>query len=96
MAKHVSIENGIIDQMVKNKAFVDSFPFLTHAVSRRPTAGRSCCGGGGGVSVDYGMVKRAVAGMGSADRTKLKGMLGADVVRVTYRVNGKMETVEFS
>ena len=96
MASTVCIENGVIDHMAMNTQFTNAFPFLTHAVTRAKQAGCGGCGGRGArISIDYGMVKRAVADMGDNDKVKLKAMLHADKIRVIYRVSGRMQTVEF-
>lgn len=91
MAKTAFIENNLIDKLVRNKRYTDAFPFLANAVSPR----RAGCCKSGSVSTDYATIKRNIANLGFSDREILKGMLQVDKVKVVYRVNGVMQTVEF-
>lgn len=91
--KVISIENSVIDSMVRNKNLTDNFPFLINATSKAKSGCGGC--GSGQLQIDYALIKRTVATLGQNDQARLKSLLGVDQIRVNRRINGRMVPVEF-
>lgn len=93
----VDITSQLIDRMINDSRFTTVFPFLKQAVRTRRTKG--CCGRPAQTitSVDYGWVKKNFAvGTTNNQKLKLKRLLQARQVRVTYRSDsGKIIVLKF-
>ncbi len=91
-AKHelVVLEDSLLTSMAGNSAFVAEFPFLAPlARVLSAAAPRSSCGGCGRTSsapplTPYGAAKAAIAAMPVAKKVRLKELLNARQLRVTY------------
>jgi len=89
--KLVILEDGTLASLAHNKQFLREFPFLK---ALQPyTTGRPSGCGSCGANAKYGRertaafsrAKQSLANMGDPKRRKLKALLNADKVRVTYK-----------
>jgi hypothetical protein len=81
----VSIENATIDRMASDKKFTDEFPCL--GAVKSVTAARGGCGRcrkRRAQNNAYSKAKSCLAGMGSVKKLKLKEMLQAEKILITY------------
>ena len=94
--KLIIIEDGLLSSMASNKQFLSEFPFLKglqqYAQGRQPGCGT--CGGAAKVNAAKAVVftaaKQTLAQMGDSKRRKLKQLLNAEKVRVTYKSGSKI------
>lgn len=92
----VPLDDATIAAMASNQRFLVAFPFLT-GIGRVASA-RTCgsCGTAAKErSAKFGAVKRAFAGMGEEAKRKLKEMLNAKKIRVTYLNDKKVIELTF-
>ncbi len=85
--KLVVVEDGTIASMAGNAAFLAEFPFLA---SLRDAAVPKCGGCKSSSQARaradlFGAAKRTLAGMASDKKRKLKELLNAQQVRITYK-----------
>ena len=81
----VSIENATIDRMAADQKFTDEFPCLS--VVKPVTASRGGCGRcrkRRAQNNAYSTAKSCLAGMDSIKKLKLKEMLQAEQILITY------------
>lgn len=85
--KLVVIEEGTLTSMAGNAAFLAEFPFLATLVQK--TQRRGGCGGCGKAAQErariFGAAKTALAGLASDKKRRLKELLNAQQVRITYK-----------
>lgn len=95
--KLVIIEDGVLTSMSVNQTFVKEFPFLANVTAANQSRGRSCCGRGQEArSRAMSNVKRAIANLDSAKRQRLKQLLNAQQIKVTYKdASGRVIPVVF-
>lgn len=87
--KIVVIEDALVASMASNRVFTKEFPFLAKLHGQAGAQATSGCGGcqrkrnnGRGL---YNTTKTAIAGMVGDRLRKLKTLLGAEQVRITYK-----------
>lgn len=83
----VELEDGLLVKLSTNADIVKAFPFIA-PLGRAPTKTGGCgkCGRAGQDRLAlFQQVKMTIAGMGTDQKRKLKDMLNAVSVRVTYR-----------
>jgi hypothetical protein len=95
LRKLVIIEEGLILSMATSAQFLAEFPFLRSAASLATNlAGQPCnsCGGKAntGRSEVLTKLKQTLAGMPDTQRRKLKELLNAAQVRVTFKQGNKI------
>lgn len=87
--KLVVIEDGALLSMANNAAIIREFPFLSALASRN--LGNRGCGRCGRARVErtiaYMSAKIKLAGMDATKKRRLKELLNAQQVRITYRNN---------
>lgn len=82
--KMVVVEEGTLAGMAANAAFTAEFPFLAPLANMGRNPG--CCGKAAQErSKVFGAAKVALAGMSAEKKRRLKELLNANNVRVTYR-----------
>jgi len=102
MAQHavVILEDGTLRYLASRADLVAEFPFLRQLLERepRPRRGGRCCTGKAPNNERGDMVsqvKRTLIAMSRAKRERLKAMLSASTVRITYRdPKNKIKTVD--
>lgn len=96
MSKLLLLDDGYIKQMLKNQILVDEFPFLKGAAAKVAKKKPCKCGGKQRNDVaDYAGIRAAIAGMPSEKKARLKGLLGAEEIRLYY-TNVKRQKVKLS
>lgn len=96
--KLVVIEEGLLAGMAAGATFVKEFPFLRALASQRaaPSSCRPCSARSKARLAAYGAAKKAIAAMDAAKKRRLKELLNAQQVRVTYLAsNGRAVQVTF-
>jgi hypothetical protein len=91
--KLVIIEDSTLASMAANDSFVKEFPFLQ---ALRVAPKRTGCGSCARNSTAglFGSAKKAVAGLDSEKKRKLKELLNTKELRVTYRTgDGRIVTL---
>ena len=91
--KLVIIEDSTLASMAANDSFVKEFPFLR---ALRVAPKRTGCGSCARNSTAglFGSAKKAIAGLDSEKKRKLKEMLNTKELRVTYRTgDGRIVTL---
>jgi len=91
--KLVIIEDSTLASMAANDSFVKEFPFLQ---ALRVAPKRTGCGSCARNSTAglFGSAKKAIAGLDSEKKRKLKEMLNTKELRVTYRTgDGRIVTL---
>jgi hypothetical protein len=82
--KLVVIEDGLLASMASNDAIRAEFPFIANLQHAKP-AGGGCCGHGAAAHRSvFGGVKQTIANLTSAKIARLKELLNAEQLRVTY------------
>ena len=93
----VTIENATIDRMAADPKFLTEFPFLN--VVKTVSASRGGCGRCRKKRAQnnaYATAKTALAGMDGTKKLKLKEMLQAEKVQISYAVgSGKVTRLTF-
>jgi hypothetical protein len=90
------IEDSTLTNMANNKKFLAAFPVLKSLQKAPKKRGCGRCGAGNNKRANVATsVKRTLAGMGSAQKQKLKDMLNAVRVRIVYR-NERNKIVELT
>ena len=93
----VTIENTTIDRMASDPKFLAEFPFLN--VVKTVTSSRGGCGRCRKKRAQnnaYATAKTALAGMDGTKKLKLKEMLQAEKVQISYAVgSGKVTRLTF-
>ena len=80
----VVIENATIARMAGDPQFVQAFPCIKVAQPAKRGCGR--CGRRQAAGADnYAEIKNCIAHLGNNDKLKLKQMLGADRIQVTFK-----------
>lgn len=97
--KLVVIEEGTITSMASNDTFKKEFPFLASLATKTANK-RGGCGGCGRAAAErtavFTAAKQALAGMDSDKKRRLKELLNAAQVRITYKNNsGKLMQLTF-
>ena len=91
--KLVVIEESLIISMANDKRFTKEFPFLSSLATYNGANGGGCGGCGKGSSSDRAVAltsaKQTLAGMGDNKKRKLKELLNAKQIRITYRMGSK-------
>lgn len=91
--KLVVIENSQLVNMANQKTFLREFPFLKSLAGLNPKSCRPCKGGTRNqrqITDAFASAKQTLAGMGDAKKRKLKQLLNARKVRLTYRMGSKV------
>jgi hypothetical protein len=87
--KLVIIEDSTLASMAANDSFVKEFPFLQ--APKRTGCGSCARNSTAGL---FGSAKKAIAGLDSEKKRKLKEMLNTKELRVTYRTgDGRIVTL---
>lgn len=79
MRNLVTIDNGVIDQLLRTPAVARAIPCLAKPPPAKGFA--PCCGGYSG-HVDYGAIKQCLALLDSAGLKLVKEALGARQIRI--------------
>lgn len=98
--KLVVIEEGVLMVMSNSPTFVKEFPFLATVAAQarakqKKRGGCGSCGRKKDQAVLYGSAKKALAGMDSTKKRRLKELLNAERVRIVYR-SGENKSVELT
>ena len=90
------IEDGTLTSMANNKKILAAFPFLKslQKAPKKPKCGK-CGSGNQRRATVFTAAKRTLAGMGSAQKRKLKELLNTEQVRIIYR-NERNKPVELT
>ncbi len=93
----VVIEEGLLASMATNAAYLREFPFLASLGARQAKPGK--CGGCGRGNAErssiFGAAKAAIGGMAAEKKRRLREMLNARHVRVTY-INNSKRTIQLT
>ena len=93
MQKLVRLDDATMTSVLKNKAVVDKFPFLSHMAKVVVDAGCVPCGRASKKTrTDFNGVRKAIATMSPEQQDVFKNLLGTMRVRVYY-VNDKGTSV---
>ena len=95
--KLVVIEEGTLTSMATNAAFLAEFPFLASLAQRTKKKGCGGCGRAGQERAQlFGAAKAALAGMASEKKRRLKEMLNAQQIQITYKAaNNRVVALKF-
>lgn len=95
--KLLVIQDSTIRAMAAKSEFVKAFPLL-RTVANADKSARTCCAGARKRREKQLMmrVKQSLSGLSSAQKKKLKDMLNADQIRITFRrTTGKVVQLTF-
>lgn len=93
--KIVIIEDSTLASMAANDTFVKEFPFLQKLRVAPKRGGCGACARNSTAGL-FASAKKAVAGLDSERKRKLKEMLNTKELRITYRTGeGKIVTLVF-
>lgn len=96
--KLVVLEDSTVVSMALNAAIVKELPFLAGIAAQARTAGgKKSCGGcrANANRTTYDSAKTAIAGLDSTKKRKLKELMNAERLRVTYRLGNKVQVLTF-
>lgn len=89
MRRHkITLDNAKINAMSLNPAVTALFPFFTKSIST------SVCCGKKSAKPDYETIRHSVIMLTPTDKTKLRDILNADIIRVYVKRDGVVKEVE--
>jgi hypothetical protein len=87
------VEDSTLVSLAANPEAVREFPFLAGLATRAAKAGKRSCGSCGRGAAEraavYGSAKATLAGLTGDKKKRLKEILNAQKVRITYRNSSK-------
>lgn len=96
--KLVVIDEGLIATMAANSNFVKEFPFLASLARLGAQPQKPGCGGCTRNAVDnnatYAAARSAIGSMADSKKIKMKQMLNAKQVLITYKMPGGNKTID--
>lgn len=76
--KEAIINEQTVQGLMGNSRILSEFPFIATMAKRANNRPQSCCGRAPRAHVNLQAIKLSIFGMGQADQTRLKGLLGVD------------------
>jgi hypothetical protein len=94
--KLLVLQDTTLTAMASQPRFTKQFPWLS-SLSDAPKKKRgSCCGSNNGRrAVVFTAAKQRIAGMGAAQKNKMKQLLNTEKIRIVYRVGRKVQQLTF-
>jgi hypothetical protein len=88
MDRLLILDDAKVIEMLKRPDILEAFPFLRNAASQMVVAAgaKPCCGQkkAGTVYPNFGGIRATLDNMGTADKEKLKALLGTQRIRMWY------------
>ena len=92
----VVVEEGTLSALAGNAAALAEFPFLKNLARRERTRCGRCSRANGERAANYGSAKQSIASLDSAKKNRLKQLLNANKLRITYKLpSGKLMQLTF-
>lgn len=91
----MSLGNSAIQSLLQNKAALAEFPFLKSIPKVKSKSCGTCGGGGIKMVPDYNRIKKKISGLSGQSKTRLKLLLNAAEIVMTFRSGATTSTIRF-